>query len=85
MEAYERDKNISIVGKECGSAVTKTAASNASVGICFDQVLHAKYGRGNECKSWSGMYILLPVQERYINIDLYWESARVTRLRYSTQ
>ena len=85
MEAYERDKNISVVNKESGPAVPKTAASDTSVRICSDKVLHAEYGRRDESESWSGMYVLLPIQERYIDTDLYWESARVTRLRYSTQ
>ena len=50
--------------------MTVTAASDASMRVCLDQILQAEYGGRDKCQGGSGLYVLLPVQERDVGIYL---------------
>jgi hypothetical protein len=70
VEADKRDEDISIFGEEVGPGMTISTTSNALVRICFDQVLKTDYSGWDEGQGRSGMYILLPVEERDIGVNL---------------
>jgi hypothetical protein len=70
VEADKRDEDISIFGEEVGPGMTISTTSDALVRICFDQVLQTEYSGRDEGESRSSMYVLLPVEERDIGVNL---------------
>lgn len=71
MQADKRDENISIFREEIGSGMAIATTSDTFLGICFDQILQAEYSGRDEGQDWSGVYILLPVEERNVGVDLW--------------
>jgi hypothetical protein len=70
VEADKRDENISIFSEEVGPGMTISTTSDALVRICLDQILQTEYGGRDEGQSRSSMYVLLPIEERDVGVDL---------------
>jgi hypothetical protein len=70
VEADKRDKDISIFGEEVGPGMTISTTSNTPMRICLDQVLQTNDSGRDEGQGRSSVYVLLPVEERDVGVDL---------------